>query len=331
MRRRPDPPFIPALIPALIAVVLVLTACIGSSGGDDGPRGGGGRARITVGIVPVIDTAPLFLGIEKGFFANRGLDVTPVPAPGGAVVVPAVLTQQNQFGFSNVVSLLAARDAGLPLAAIAGGSSSTGSVEDDFSAVLVKNGSSLRRPRDLEGKTVAINSLNNIGDTTIRTAVEKDGGDPKTVKFIELPLPEMPAQLSQGRVDAVWTSEPFRSQILGSGGRVLFNNLVATHPRLQLAQYFTSEEFKAENPGVVDDFVSGLNESMTYASEHPDEAREILLTYTRITREVADSVVLPDWPLELNRESTLALGVAARKYGTIDSAPDIQGLLGVSQ
>jgi NitT/TauT family transport system substrate-binding protein len=309
---------------AVVTLAVSLAAC----GDDEEPAGTAAEpTTVQVGVIPIIDVAPLYLGIEKGFFRERGLDVKPVPAQGGAAIVPAVMSGQQQFGFSNVVSLLVARDKGLPIVSVAAGASSTGNPQEDVNAVLVGKGSTAQTAKDLEGKRVAINSLNNIGDTTIRNAVEKAGGDPSKIQFVELPFPEMPAQLERGNIDAAWESEPFRSAIIAAGGRILFDNLTETHPKLQIAQYFTSESYRSENKETVDAFVAGLNESFEYASANPDEVRTALGTYTQLTPEVAAKVVLPAWPTELDPESTTVVGEAAQKYGTLQKAPDVSGLL----
>jgi NitT/TauT family transport system substrate-binding protein len=313
-----------------VALLATLAACGGGSGTGSAQSGSAGVEKVTVGVIPIIDVAPLYLGIEKGFFTKHGLEVTPKPAQGGAAIVPAVLAGEDQIGFSNVVSLLTAREKGVPLVAVAAGSSSTGDPDKDVNAVLVGKGSTLKSAKDLAGKKVAINSLNNIGDTTIKTAVEKAGGDPNAVKFVEMPFPDMPAQLASGKVDAVWESEPFRGAILAQGGRILFDNLTETYPKLQIATYFTSEQVKAKKPKMVEGFVAAINESMAYATEHPDEARAILSTYTKITSEIADKVVLPAWPSELDQQSATAVGQAAKKYGTLKEDPDVQGLYGLS-
>jgi NitT/TauT family transport system substrate-binding protein len=242
--------------------------------------------------------------------------------------VPAVLSGDNQFGFSNVVSLLLAREKRVPVVAVSGGASSTGDPSKDFNGVLVAKDSPLQSAKDLAGKRVAINTLNNIGDTTVRTAVEKAGGDPSTVKFVELPLPDMPAQLAAGRIDAAWTSEPFVTAIKATGGRILVDVLHETYPGLQIATYFTSEQTKAKDPEMVEAFVAAMNESMAYATEHPDEARAVVSTYTKITPDVAAKVVLPGWPTKLDEASLTAVGQAAKKYGTLKNEPDVQGLFG---
>jgi NitT/TauT family transport system substrate-binding protein len=324
-----------AVLPALtIALAAVLAACGGGSGGGtastSGAGSGGEVKKVSVGVIPIIDVAPLYLGIQKGFFTERGLEVTPKPAQGGAAIVPAVLAGEDQIGFSNVVSLLTAKEKGVPLIAVAGGSSSTGDAAKDFNAVVVSKSSKLQGAKDLVGKKVAINSLNNIGDTTIKTAVEKAGGDPSGVKFVEMPFPDMPAQLVAGKIDAAWVSEPFRSGVLAEGGRVLFDSLTETYASLQVATYFTSQQQKEKDPQLVEAFAAAMNESLEYASAHPDEVRAVLSTYTKITPEVAAAVVLPAWPAKLDEQSATAVGGAAQKYGTLKNAPDVKGLFGLA-
>jgi NitT/TauT family transport system substrate-binding protein len=156
--------------------------------------------------------------------------------------------------------------------------------------------------------------------------VEKAGGDPSKIKFVEIPFPDMPAQLAAGRVDAAWESEPFRSQIIANGGRVLFDNLTETYPTLQIAQWFTSTQTKAKDPKLIADFTAGINESMEYATAHPDEVRTARGTYTKVSPEVAKALVLPKWPAGLDEASTKAVGDAAHKYGTLAKEPDVSGL-----
>jgi NitT/TauT family transport system substrate-binding protein len=313
---------------AVALLAAVLAACGGDDDGGSASTGGTGAAlkQVSVGVIPILDVAPLYLGMKQGIFARHGLEINPKPAQGGAAIVPAVLSGDNQFGFSNVVSLLTARDKGVPVVAVAGGASSTGDPAKDFNAVLVRGDSPMHSAKDLVGKRVAINTLNNIGDTTVRSAVEKAGGDPNGVKFVELPLPDMPAQLAAGRIDAAWTSEPFVTAIKATGGRVLVDALQETYPSMQIATYFTSEQTKTQDPELVAAFVAAMNESLAYATAHPDEARAIVSTYTKITPEVAAKVVLPGWPAKLDEASLTAVGQAAQKYGTLKNAPDVKGL-----
>lgn len=306
---------------------LALAACSSTDSSPGGGRGDGGTRKITVGLLPVIEVASVYLAIRQGIFRKHGLDVTTKQFPSGSAIMPAVISGQIQFGFSNIISLLAARDRGVPLISVAGGGTSTGDRARDINAVLVNDNSELRSPKDLVGRKVAINSWNNIGDTTIRTAVRKYGGDHWKVRFVRIPFPEMPAQLTRGAVDAVWVSEPFRSSILGSGGRVLFNNLTETYPKVQVAQFFTTEQVKQQDAALVTAFVDALREAAAYAATHVNDVREITKKYAKVPDAIASVLVPPDWTADLATASTQVVGQAAHEFGTLFKAPDVAGLL----
>src|SRR4051794_30601224 len=186
---------------AAVAVLATLTAA--SACTDDEPVQAKGT-KISVGVIPIIDVAPIYLGQTKGFFADRGIDLDLVPEQGGAPIVKGVLSGKYQFGFSNVTSLMAAQADGAPLKAVASGVASTGRAGRDFSAIVVNGNSPIRTPKDLAGKRIAVNTLKNIGDTTVRQSVREAGGDARNLKFLAMPFPDVPGALQGGRVDAAW-------------------------------------------------------------------------------------------------------------------------------
>jgi NitT/TauT family transport system substrate-binding protein len=282
---------------------------------------------ITVGVIPIVDVAPIYLGVEKGFFTDDNLDVTLELAQGGAAIVPAVVSGDYQFGFSNVTSLLLATSKDVPLQVVTAGNFTTGDTSSDFGAVVTKDGSGIMSAKDLAGKTVAVNTLNNIGDNTVRNAVEKDGGDPSSIKFVEMAFPDMPAAVDSGTVDAAWVVEPFVTIATGGGAKVVTYNFAETDPNLMIAAYFTSDDYAAQNPAVVAAFKDAMNQSLDYAQEHPDEVRDILLSYTSLTPELKDAIVLPKFSSELSDSSFTILNDLAVKYGTLSAPVDISALL----
>src|SRR5690606_33458225 len=108
---------------AASAAVMVLAACSGTpDGGTEGSAPEDGELTpVTVGVIPIVDVAPIYLGVDQGFFEDEGLDVTLELAQGGAAIVPAVVSGDYQFGFSNNTSLLVGSSKGLPLKAVAAG------------------------------------------------------------------------------------------------------------------------------------------------------------------------------------------------------------------
>ncbi len=314
-----------ALLALLLTPTLLATACGSDSGQETAAPGE--PDQVKVGVIPILDVAPIYLGVEQGFFSERDIELELTQAEGGAAIVPAVVSGQYQFGFSNVISLLLAHSQDLPVKVVSNGNNSTGVDGQDFAALMVRGDSPIQTAADLEGKTVAANTLENIVDTSVRASVRNAGGDPTKVKFTQLPFPEQPAALEQGQVDAVFVVEPFQQAVLAAGGRKIASSYVDAAPNLTVATYFASNQLVAENPDLVRRFTEAMQESLSYADSHPEEARAIIASYTEIAPETIAQLTLPKWPAEINRDSVEALAELAVEDGLLTEPADLDALL----
>ncbi|MFI7544350.1 ABC transporter substrate-binding protein [Actinoplanes sp. NPDC049599] len=309
---------------ALTATLLATAAC---SSDDEKSDQAGVGTKVSVGVIPIIDVAPIYLGKQKGFFSSRGIDLTLVPEQGGAPIVKGVLAGKYQFGFSNVTSLMAAKSDGAPLKAVATGVASTGRPGRDFSAIVVADGSPIRTAKDLAGKRIAVNTLKNLGDTTVRQSVRQAKGNPDNIQFQAMPFPEMPAALQAQQVDAAWVVEPQLSEVLTQGGQVIASNFVDTAPDLTVAMYFTSTQVIDKDAELVKHFTEAINESLKYAAGHPEEVRSTVGTYTKINEVVRTAMILPNWSNGINRPSIERLATLGRQDGIFTKAPPLDELL----
>lgn len=310
------------------ALFLAATGCGSSdSSGSGGAGASGGTTTLKVGIIPILDVAPVYLGQKKGFYAERGLKLELTPAQGGAAIVPGVVSGQFQFGFSNTTSLLVAQSKNVPVKVVANGVASTAEEGADFCGITVKKDSPIKSPDQLEGKKVAVNTLNNICDTSIRESIRKAGGDPSKVEFVEMPFDQMPAALDKGQVDGACTPEPALATVKAAGGRSIASNFYDVDPNLTVAMYFTSQQYAQKNPELVKKFQEATIESLKYADSHPDEVREILTTYTKIPSDLLDKLTLPHFPAEPDRASIERLAELAQQDGLFKKTPDLDKLL----
>ncbi|MFD1213371.1 ABC transporter substrate-binding protein [Arthrobacter sp. GCM10027362] len=313
------------------AAVLALTACGGGSpsGGESAPAAGGspGLTHVKVGVIPIVDVAPIYLGVKEGIFREEGLDVELTQAQGGAAIVPAITNGQMDFGFSNVTSLIIARSKGLPLKMVASGSSSTGDPDADFAAVMVKPDSGIKDIKDLVGRKIAVNTLNNISDSTIREAVAEAGGNSKDLDFVEMPFPDMRAALDKGRVEAIAAVEPFVTLAKGDGAVPVFSNYAHPVDDLTVAVYFTSDQYIQQHPDVVKSFTEGMKKAQAFAEQNPDKVRAILPEYTQLDPGVIKQLTLPKYKQEVNAASIEKIADISLKDGLIDTKPDLKGLL----
>ena len=312
---------------AAASLLLGATACGSSGGSDSSASDSGGLTSVKVGVIPIVDVAPLYLGQKKGIYKKYGLDVSMTTAQGGSAIVPGVVSGQFQFGFSNTTSLMIAQSNGIQVKAVANGAATTGVDGHDYGALVVKKGSSLKSAKDLEGRTVAVNTLNNILDTAVRESVRKAGGDATKVKFVELAFDQMPAALQKGQVDAAMAVEPALTTILNQGGVEIASPYVDVAKDLTVAMYFTAQKYARQNPKVVEEFQKATAVALSYADGHPDEVRDVVATYTQIPSSVLSKVTLPKWPQDISRSSVETLEKLGEQDGLFKTAPDLDELL----
>lgn len=303
-----------ALAGALLLGVLVAAGCGDDDGGEDA-AGEGETTALTVGVLPIADVAPLYLGIEQGFFEEQGLEVEPRPVQGGAAVVTGVVSGDFEFGFSATEPLILGKAEGLPVKIVTTGNQAATSVEETWDGLMVQADGPIQEPSDLEGETIGVNAVEGTAQLTLLEVLEREGVDTTTLDFVELPFPDMPGALSGGRVAAVAAVEPFVGAIQQQGGELLVSFFAGLEPGMTIGTYFTLDRTIEEDPELVERFATAMNESLEYAEANQEEAREVIRTYTEIPPQAIEQMALPPWQSDLNTPTIDLMAELAQEHG----------------
>ena len=319
------------LLSLVVAAGLLLGAA--SCGDDDGAGAADDATQetvsLTVGVVPVLEIAPLAIAQERGFFDDEGLRVEMQIAAGSAALLPAVVSGDLPISLSTPVSAMVAGSRDLPIKIVAPGADS-GIEGEDISIIGVAEGSPVKRPQDLEGGSLAVPTLNSPATLGARSALEAAGVDAERVKFLEIPFPEMPGALADGKVDAAFLVEPFRTIALNQGAKALlpgFTALSADGGGVTSTFWVTSEQYLQENRDVVERFASALAKAAAVARDDPEAVRTAVQSYTEIPPEIVEQVRLPVYADSLNRESLRRQGEFLERYGELERVPDLDELI----
>jgi NitT/TauT family transport system substrate-binding protein len=195
--------------------------------------------------------------------------------------------------------------------------------EDDWSAVLVKEGS-IRSPKDLEGKTMAVNTLENVATETATAALENVGADASKVKFTEVDFPDMLGALDAGRVDSIFEIEPFVTAGLGQGLRRVLAPYYRTKPDLQIGSYVVSKEYLGGHEEVAKAFRAGVDDTAAWVRDNPDEFRKVLASGGV---KGAEDIKLPNWKGAIDRESLETHMKLMQEQGLIEEAPSLDEVI----
>lgn len=316
---------------AILSAGAILAACGSGSGSSDSASGSGGESGGTT-TLKVSETAGVpssFLdyGKEQGFFSKRGIDLQIDTSVGGAAVVPGLVSGNLQIGGSNITSVLLAASKGLPIQMIAGGTYATTEVGKDFSALLVRPDSGISSPADLAGKKVAVNTLQNIGDITIKSSLDQLGVDYSGVQFLEAAFPDMLGLLKNGSVDAVWEIEPFVTIGISQGFEPVLWPYVQARPGLMVGSYMASKQYVQEHADVVQAFRDAVAETAKAIADDPDAFRQALPQITSIKAEAASAMTLPEWKGNVDVDSLDWMAEKMKEYGLVDKAIDVPSVV----
>ena len=151
----------------------------------------------------------------------------------------------------------------------------------DGSTVMVRKDLPAKSLKDLAGRVFAIPSKYSNQYLVIRKLMKDEGVDPSTIRFVELPPPDMPGALASKAIDAYFVGEPHaaRAELDGSG-RVLYH-AKDIWPHFISCVLVVTDRLIAERPAVVRDLVRGIAESGEWADTHRIDAARLVSPYFR--------------------------------------------------
>src|SRR4030088_513138 len=207
-------------------------------------------AALRLAVIPVANFTPLVVARDKGFFTEENLNVTWTTVAQGAIAVEAVYGGSAEIGGSAIFEPIVARSNGLDIMFIAA-SARIRSSPPDNSGLLVRSGDSIQGAKDLAGKKVSAGLINSVNYAHMREWLQRNGVDPGTVQFLEIPFPQMADALCQNRLDVVWNVEPFVTFMLKSGNaRVIAYPYQENVPRMDITGYLAKESWVKANSAV---------------------------------------------------------------------------------
>jgi NitT/TauT family transport system substrate-binding protein len=234
---------------------------------------------IRVGTTAVESYALTFYAQDHGFFKAVGLDAQINIFNGGGAVLAAIAGGSLDLACANWGAISNAHVQGLPFQVIAPGG--LYSSDSPTTILAVAKESTLKTAADLNGKTVAVSTLKDLQQASVMKWVDANGGDSKTLKFIELPIPQIPSTLNAGRVDAGIVLEPVLTHEKNNI-RIFAKCYDAIAKRLMINAHFAAADWLTKNTPVARKIISALDQTATWANANRAAAGAILEQVSKI-------------------------------------------------
>ena len=313
---------------AVTALMASLGGCglLGGSSGSDQPGANGlEKTRIRLGLVPVVDVAPIHIGLREGFFKQEGLELDLVPLAGSAAGVTKMVGGELDIVHGNYVSMFTAH---------AKGTVNLKWVADCYAAkpnvwmVMTAPNSSVKTMNDLPGKKVAVTTTSNLADMTIWSVLNAHGVDSKTVKYVEMPFGDMAANLKNGNVDAALMGEPFITHAAKSMGATrVFDAASGPTADIPMAGYSTSDKFAAENPKTIAAFRRALARGQEAANADRAKIESVVQEYAKIDAQTASIMNIGAFPTSLEPSRLQRVPDLMKDFGILKEKIDVNTMM----
>lgn len=306
---------------AALGCAAVAVAATGASVGSAADAVENGTATTTVTMrvgAPGIEAcAVLFTALDRGFFKKQGLNVRMQVFPNGGAAVSGVIGGSFDAGCTSIEGVAAAASHGVPLRYVAPGALYTSPKRAEHQ-LIVASSSSIRSARDLNGKTVAVGQTNSLSTSSIQAWMDKNGGDSDSVRFVEMPPPEMAAAVEAGRVDAANDGEPALTAAVQSGKvRVLGTPYTAMGKRFYVTAFFSTKKWADQNAATLDKFQRAMTAARKYSTTHKGVTAKILSKYTKVPVSVISKMHRAEWSPNFDVALLQPVLDTATKYGVL--------------
>lgn len=256
-----------------------------------------GAEKVTIGHLPLVPSLPTYVAMEKGFFAQEGLEVELIPFQSGTTIVDALIAGRIDADCMSAITTFWFVEQNVPgkfkIFLVYGADSN----EDNTFVVVVKKDSPLQDLKDLKGKKVG--TFPGVNQVVLAKAVIRTLMDPQEVTFTEIPPSNLIGALAAGQIDAYFSPEPFGMIALSQGvGRYLTKSpctLLGLKRGIAGGGFAFSTKFVQERPEVAKKVKVAIEKGVDFIKANEQEARGYLAKYAHLPPPVAAQIPFEKW------------------------------------
>lgn len=260
----------------LLMLVVLMLGLIGceplTPSVDSGDDAGEIQAvKLGVGFIPNVQFAPFYIGIEKGFYAEHGIDLS-LDYGFENDYLALVGTNDLQFMIGSGDQVVIGHAQGLPVRYVMKWYTQYPVV------IFAKTEANITSPSDLAGRTIGIPGPFGTSYVAFRGILEAAGLNENDVKLESIGFTQA-AAVSEGTVEAAVDYGVNGPVVLGEAGIETSQIKLDSYLRIPANGLVTNETTLGENPALVKAMVRATMQAIQYTLDNPEEAFEIALKF----------------------------------------------------
>jgi NitT/TauT family transport system substrate-binding protein len=283
---------------------------------------------VTFSYVPTPGIAPIFVGLQQGFFKAEGIDMRPKLVTAGQLST-SLMSGEADLSMDAVQGVLGAASNGLPIQVLAQTSNNEeGAIGGTGRELIVLKGSTIKGPADLIGKTLGVQRLGAAGDTAIQALAKKLSGNPDAeVKVLAIPASSMETALRSGDIDAANITDPYASEMMATGDFVALGDPpLAAFGTAPDKVVICTAEWAKKNPDLVRRLQSAIAKSVAHAQANPEAVKKVLVEDWETKPAAVEFTHWPKFTDQIDMDATDLVLRSMRDLGFVKGTVDLSVL-----
>jgi len=312
-------------LPLLAAVALAaagLAACSSGSSAAPGSStssvGAPELPTVTVDLRETVDSAPVWIAEQDGFFKQQGLTINGQYAPGTAAEYTGLAAHTVDFALVDYISLLheQAENPQLGLRVIADDEQGA----PDTTAIMLPSGSHITSAAQLKGKTIAFSSPGvAFGELALDEQLKGYGIAPGSYTVEAMGFPDMIEPLARGEIAAAFSLQPYMTEMESQiGAHPLIDLMTGPMTDFPVLGWATTSYFANKYPKTVAAFQRAVEKGQQLAASDTSLDRQMLVKNVKtVSAKIASVIALNTYDTGVSLTRLQRVATTMEQFGDL--------------
>jgi len=248
---------------------------------------------LRLGLLPILETLPLYVAQSQGYFAAEGLQVEFIPAASAAERDQLMQAGQIDGLINDLVSTVLYNRDGVRVVIVRFARTATS--EDPAYRILASGDSGFTRAQDLAGVPIGLSQGTVIEYVTDRL-LQAEGLAPEEIQTVAVPkIADRMALLESGELQAATLPDPLSSLALQAGARLILDD--TAHPEYGTSVLAFSKAVVDQSPRAIAAFLRAVEKATVEVNADPSRWASLLSDNKLVPAPLMGSYELPAFPL----------------------------------
>lgn len=269
----------------LVAVLLtsVLAGCVPTPTED---------GKLKVALIPVLDTIPVFIAQQNGYFAEQGIEVETVSAKSPQERDVFIQTGQVDGVLTDLQGVGLLNKEGVKVKAVY--TSRRPYPDAPLFRILAGPQTNISTPADLKGVQIGI-SLNTTIEYLTDRILAAEGLKPEEIAKLEVGAITIRfEQLMNGNIQAAVLPDPLAQGAIAAGAKLVVDD--AKYAEMSQSVLTFSADTLKNKPTTVKKFLVAWEKAVQGLNANPEKYRSVLIEQGRVPKSIQDSYQMPPFP-----------------------------------